>query len=145
MVANRRRDTQPELRVRRLLHAAGLRYRIDVRPDPAVRGRADIVFNRRRIVVFIDGCFWHGCPVHAVQPKSNTTYWAPKLARNRERDLEVTAALLSRGWTVLRFWEHEPADSIARKTIDAWNRWEVELRQNPIAKCAHKVPDELGG
>lgn len=128
MVANRRRDTQPELRVRRLLHAAGLRYTIDARPDPAVRGKADIVFNRRRIVVFIDGCFWHGCPVHAVQPKSNTTYWGPKLARNRERDLEVTAALLNRGWTVLRFWEHEPADSVARKTIDAWNRWEVDAK-----------------
>lgn len=104
MIANRRRDTQPELRVRRLLHAAGLRYRVDARPEAMMRVRPDIVFSRRKLVVFIDGCFWHSCPVHGVQPKTNSSYWNPKLARTRERDLEATAALEGLRWTVLRFW-----------------------------------------
>jgi DNA mismatch endonuclease, patch repair protein len=124
MVGNRRRDTQPELRVRRLLHAAGLRYRVDARPEAPLRVRADIVFSRRKIAIFIDGCFWHGCPLHAVQPKTNTNYWGPKLARNRERDLQTTSTLEQLGWTVLRFWEHESPESVAKTTIAAWEGWD---------------------
>lgn len=122
MLANRRRDTQPEMRVRRILHAAGLRYRVDARPIPATRSRADIVFTRRRIAVFIDGCFWHRCPLHGVAPKANSSYWAPKLHRNVERDREVTAELTAAGWTVLRFWEHEDAATVARTIIASWLR-----------------------
>ncbi|MGV9193625.1 very short patch repair endonuclease [Microbacterium sp. MC2] len=118
MVANRGRDTQPELRVRRLLHAAGLRYRVDVAPLRGLRSRADIVFTRQRIAVFIDGCFWHGCPTHAVAPKSNGDYWGPKLARNRARDTEVSKRLKESGWEVLRFWEHEPPEDVARVIIE---------------------------
>src|SRR6478609_2227534 len=107
MRANRRRDTGPELGVRRLLHARGLRYRVDFAPE-GTRNRADIVFTRAHIAVFIDGCFWHGCPVHGTRPKSNQLYWDAKLRRNAERDAEVTARLTLLDWSVLRYWEHEP-------------------------------------
>jgi DNA mismatch endonuclease (patch repair protein) len=115
MLGNRSRDTHPELLVRRALHARGMRFRVDLRPEPALRTRADIVFTRRRIAVYIDGCFWHGCPVHGTTPKSNVDYWAPKLARNIERDAESTLALEALGWTVLRFWSHEPVDAVVAR------------------------------
>lgn len=113
MLSNRRRDTKPELAIRRILHAQGLRYRVDFRLEPPLRARADVVFTRQRIAVFIDGCFWHGCPVHATQPKLNSDYWGPKLARNIERDRATDAALQKAGWTVLRYWEHESPDDVA--------------------------------
>jgi DNA mismatch endonuclease (patch repair protein) len=115
MLGNRSRDTGPELLVRRALHARGLRFRVDLRPEPTLRTRADIVFTRRRIAVYIDGCFWHVCPVHGTSPKANADYWTPKLARNVERDLESTAALESLGWIVLRFWSHEPVDDVVER------------------------------
>ena len=114
MLGNKARDTKPELAVRRLLHADGFRYRVNFRLDPSLRRTADIVFTRCRVAVFIDGCFWHGCPLHGTSPKANSGYWGPKLARNVERDRETTALLTASGWTVLRFWEHEnPADVAA--------------------------------
>jgi DNA mismatch endonuclease (patch repair protein) len=113
MLSNKARDTKPELAVRRLLHARGLRYRVDHRPIMEVRSRADIAFTRRKIAVFIDGCFWHVCPIHATHPKANAEYWAPKLARNVERDAEVTVKLEAAGWTVLRYWEHEAPGDVA--------------------------------
>jgi len=116
MLANRGRDTAPELAVRRLLHRSGLRFRVDFAPLGG-RRRADIVFTRRRVAVFIDGCFWHGCPEHATLPKSNTDYWLPKLRRNSERDREVDAVLGDAGWVVLRFWEHEAPDSVVAAII----------------------------
>lgn len=111
MRANRRRDTQPELAVRRLVHAAGLRYRVDYPPlSDHRRLRADLVFTRARVAVFIDGCFWHGCPRHHTVAKRNAEFWAAKVAGNRARDERVTSMLEAEGWTVLRFWEHdEPA------------------------------------
>jgi len=115
MLGNRSRDTEPELLVRRALHARGLRFRVDLRPEPGLRTRPDIVFTRRRVAVYIDGCFWHGCPEHATIPRSNTDYWVPKLARNIERDLEATASLTERGWTVLRFWTHEPVTGVVER------------------------------
>lgn len=117
MKSNRSRNTSPELKVRRRLHAAGLRYRVDYRLLPPLRIRADIVFTRSRIAVFIDGCFWHSCPTHASAPKRNAAYWGPKLKRNVERDRETDASLAAAGWTVLRFWEHEPADEVARAIL----------------------------
>jgi DNA mismatch endonuclease (patch repair protein) len=119
MRSNRRRDTRPELLVRRILHARGLRYRVDLRVVGESRTRADIAFTRRRIAVFIDGCFWHGCPDHLHLPKANADYWVPKLARNVERDGEITALLRGLGWTVLRFWEHEPPEDVAELIIAA--------------------------
>lgn len=123
MQANRRRDTRPELAVRRLLHARGLRYRVDLAVERGIRSRPDIVFTRWRIAIYIDGCFWHGCPEHGTQPRANADYWTPKLERNIERDVAVAAALREAGWTVLRFWEHEDpvavADAIERAVRSA--------------------------
>lgn len=113
MLSNRRRDTGAELQVRRLLHAMGLRYRVDYAPLGG-RRRADIVFTRRRVAVFIDGCFWHGCPQHATLPRTNSDYWLPKLGRNIERDRETDALLRDAGWMVLRYWEHEPPADVAQ-------------------------------
>lgn len=112
MRSNRSRDTSLELCVRRELHRRGLRYRVDVAPLHGLRSRADIVFTRRRIAVYLDGCFWHGCPTHGVIPIAHSDYWQPKLARNKERDAQATLALQEAGWIVLRFWEHEETASV---------------------------------
>jgi DNA mismatch endonuclease (patch repair protein) len=115
MQGNRRADTKPELALRSALHALGYRYRKDFRIDlPQRRVRPDIAFTRRKVAVFIDGCFWHACPEHGSQPKNNEWYWSPKLLRNVERDRAADDALTGAGWTVVRLWEHVPvADAIA--------------------------------
>jgi DNA mismatch endonuclease, patch repair protein len=115
MQANRRRDTGPEMAIRRLVHASGLRYRVDTRPLPSARYTADLIFTRARVAVFIDGCWWHGCAEHYRPPASNTTYWAGKVTRNRERDQLANEALIAAGWTVVRIWEHEAPESAARQ------------------------------
>ena len=117
MKSNRRRDTKPELAIRSLLHAAGLRYRVDFAPLGG-RRRADIVFTRSRVAVFVDGCFWHGCPLHATYPKRNSEYWLPKLQRNINRDRETDEQLRSSGWIVVRYWEHEPPVEVADRIED---------------------------
>jgi DNA mismatch endonuclease (patch repair protein) len=120
MRANRRRDTLPERALRSLLHRRGLRFRVDL--PVAVDGRSprpDIVFTRQRLAIFVDGCFWHGCPEHARRPKANATYWGPKIARNIERDSEQAQRLQAAGWTVLRVWEHEDPAAIA-DAVAAW-------------------------
>ncbi|MEV0971235.1 very short patch repair endonuclease [Microtetraspora glauca] len=108
MQANRRADTKPEVALRSALHRLGYRYRKDLRLDlEGVRVRPDIVFNARKVAVFVDGCFWHVCPEHGRQPTINEWYWTPKLRRNMERDQAVNAALEGAGWRVVRLWEHE--------------------------------------
>lgn len=119
MRGNKRRDTKPERALRTLLHAAGLRYRVDRAPLPGVRRRADVVFGPARVAVFVDGCFWHGCPEHYRPPKTNDGYWSPKIARNIERDREIDAALAEAGWLVHRFWEHDPVPDCAAAVIDS--------------------------
>ena len=101
------RDTAPELALRSALHRRGLRFRVDRPPVPGIRTRADIVFPRQKVAVYVDGCFWHGCPDHGTMPKANSGFWGQKLARNKERDYEINEALAHRGWTVVRVWEHE--------------------------------------
>lgn len=113
MLGNRSRDTKPELLLRSILHRRGLRFRVCRRPLPLVRRTADVVFTRAKVAVFVDGCYWHGCPEHFRQPKTNTEYWAPKIARNRERDAEIDELLRAAGWTVIRAWSHEDADAVA--------------------------------
>ncbi|GAA4361934.1 very short patch repair endonuclease [Angustibacter luteus] len=113
MQANTRRDTKPELRLRSELYRRGLRFRVCHRPLASARYTADVVFTRARVAVFVDGCYWHGCPEHYKEPRTNTGYWAPKIARNRERDALVDGLLLLEGWTVIRVWEHEPVEDIA--------------------------------
>ena len=108
----RSKDTKPELLVRRRLHRDGLRFRVHLAPVPGLRRTADIVFPRRQVVVLIDGCFFHGCPLHYVSPKTRTMFWDEKIALNRARDEETTELFTAAGWTVLRFWEHEPVDHV---------------------------------
>ena len=119
MRANRGRDTLPELRLRRRLHAAGLRYRVDYPPVKGLRRRADVVFTRQKIAVFIDGCFWHGCPQHYTSPKTNAEFWRQKVMANMRRDLATDERLRHSGWTVLRFWEHEPLDTAVASIIES--------------------------
>ncbi|MFF7599903.1 very short patch repair endonuclease [Streptomyces mirabilis] len=115
MQAIRSRDTRPELLVRRLLHAHGLRYRVAAKPLPGLRRTADIVFRPAKLAVFIDGCYWHGCPEHYTPPKTNPGYWSDKVTRNVIRDRDTDKRLREAGWTVLRFWEHESPDDCALK------------------------------
>ncbi|MBN9050377.1 MAG: very short patch repair endonuclease [Rhizobiales bacterium] len=103
------RNTKPELVLRRALWALGLRYRLHTK----LPGRPDITFAGRRLVVFIDGCFWHGCPKHGVQPKTNHEFWRDKLNSNIARDRRVTAQLRADGWKVVRVWEHEVKQDIS--------------------------------
>ncbi|GAA0562153.1 very short patch repair endonuclease [Paractinoplanes ferrugineus] len=111
MQANRRSNTKPELALRTALHRLGYRYRKDLLLKlPDARVRPDIVFTRRKVAVFVDGCFWHVCPEHGRQPTTNEWYWAPKLRRNMERDGLANKALGEAGWKVIRIWEHEPLD-----------------------------------
>lgn len=120
MRANPRRDTKPEIALRSVLHRRGLRFRKDLPirlPERTVR--PDIVFPRQRLAVFVDGCFWHRCPIHGTSPKANSEYWGPKLERNVERDRTVNQQLHDAGWTVLRAWEHEPAEAAATRVLEA--------------------------
>ncbi|MFD7487416.1 very short patch repair endonuclease [Streptomyces mirabilis] len=122
MQAIRSRDTKPERLVRSLLHAQGLRYRVAAKPLPGLRRTADIVFRPVKLAVFIDGCYWHGCPDHYVPPRTNPGYWSDKVARNMARDRDTDEQLKAAGWTVLRFWEHDPADDSAVKIAAAVSR-----------------------
>lgn len=119
MLACRSRDTRPELVIRSLAHRAGLRFRVAARPIRGVRRTADMIFRSRRIAVFIDGCFWHGCPEHYVPPGTNRDYWRQKVAGNRERDADTDALLAARGWSVLRIWEHEDPAAAAATLVAA--------------------------
>ena len=113
-VANWRRDSAAEFRLRSELHARGLRFRKDLLIRAGrVRVHPDIVFTRAKVAVFLDGCFWHACPEHGTVPKSNVTYWTPKLTANTERDLRVNEALTTDGWMVRRVWEHENLTLVA--------------------------------
>ena len=116
MQLQRMRDTAPELAVRRLLHAMGLRYRVDTPPIAGLRRRADIVFSSARVAVYVDGCFWHGCVTHSSRTVvANAVYWSDKIAGNRARDADTDARLTAAGWMVMRVWEHDdPADVAGR-------------------------------
>jgi DNA mismatch endonuclease (patch repair protein) len=120
MRRNARTGTRPEMLVRSELHRRGARFRKDL-PVRLADGvvRPDIVFTRARLAVFIDGCFWHACPVHGSQPRANSDYWRPKLSLNVARDRAVDEALIAARWRVLRAWEHEPPASAADRIIAA--------------------------
>ena len=108
MRSNRRSDTKPEVSLRSLLHRSGLRFRKDyaIRLSTGKVVHMDVAFTRRKVAIFVDGCFWHRCPDHGTTPKSNRSYWIPKLNDNVERDRRVTADLVAQGWHVVRVWEH---------------------------------------
>ncbi|MFJ2030749.1 very short patch repair endonuclease [Streptosporangium sp. NPDC087985] len=115
MRANKGRDTKPELALRRAAHALGLRYRVSYRPLKAVRRTADLVFTKAKVAVFMDGCFWHGCPQHHTVAATNASFWAEKVRRTKERDAETDRLLEEAGWSVVRVWEHEdPVEGAVR-------------------------------
>jgi DNA mismatch endonuclease (patch repair protein) len=118
MAAVRRKDTKPEVAIRSALYAAGYRYRKDF---PIRTGgrliRPDITFTKQRIAVFVDGCFWHGCPTHGQVPATNSSFWASKLAANVERDRLQTDLLGNDGWHVVRVWEHNTLDDSLRQIV----------------------------
>jgi DNA mismatch endonuclease (patch repair protein) len=107
MQSTRRRDTPQEMALRRALHGRGLRYRVDTPPVPSLRRRADVVFARARVAVFVHGCFWHSCPQHATSPKANADWWRSKLDANRRRDEDTRRQLEDLGWRVIEVWAHE--------------------------------------
>jgi len=106
----RSRDTSPECALRSALHRRGLRYSLRRR----LPGKPDIVFVAGKVAVFVDGCFWHGCPQHCRRPSSNRSYWDAKIDRTIARDRRVTRELAARGWRVVRLWEHEVKQSPQR-------------------------------
>lgn len=111
MKGNRKVGSRPETRLRSMLHRRGYRFRKNLAINAgALRVKPDVVFTKKRLAIFVDGCFWHRCPLHGTDPKVNRDYWGPKLERNAARDLRVTQALEDEGWTVIRIWEHESVD-----------------------------------
>jgi DNA mismatch endonuclease (patch repair protein) len=126
MQRQRSKDTGAEVAIRRALHAAGLRYRVHRQPLPSLRRTADVVFPRARVAVFVDGCFWHGCPEHGRRlHRVNDWYWPAKIERNRRRDRDTDARLGEAGWSVVRVWEHEAPDvavARVRAALDAARR-----------------------
>ena len=138
MSRQRTSGTGPELAIRRELHRRGLRFRVNVNDLP---GRPDIVFTRARIVVQVDGCFWHGCPNHAVAPKANAAWWSTKLAANRERDARNDRALAQEGWLVIRVWEHEEPAEVADRVEEEWR---ARTGRNPIHATAPQQTSRIG-
>ena len=138
-------DTTPERMLRSALWRRGLRYNVQRRIS---RTRVDIVFVRSRVAVFVDGCFWHGCPDHYSRPRSSTAFWSAKLTGNVERDRRQTVALEHAGWSVLRIWEHDILSDVSRvatlvraamlgHTVDTASEWRA-IRVVPVPR---KGPD----
>jgi DNA mismatch endonuclease (patch repair protein) len=121
MRSNRGRDTKPEVALRSAVHGLGLRYRVSVAPIKGLRRTADLVFPTERVAVFLDGCFWHGCPNHHTVAATNAEYWAQKVAANRARDADTDRRLAEAGWLPVRLWEHEAPEAAAAKVRDVVN------------------------
>jgi DNA mismatch endonuclease, patch repair protein len=121
MRSQRQRDTKGELELRSLLHRRGLRFRVHALL-PGLRRRSDIVFTRARVLVFVDGCFWHGCPEHGTWPKENADWWREKIEANQRRDRDTDARLTAAGWTVIRVWEHEDPTQAADQIVEIVRR-----------------------
>ena len=119
MRTQKTRDTGPEIALRKALHSMGLRYRLQHRVLEDVNRRHDIVFVGAKVVVDVHGCFWHGCPLHFVLPKTNRRAWEAKIARNRERDADTSQRLRVCGWTHIQVWEHEDMEQAAEQVREA--------------------------
>ncbi|MGH9127110.1 MAG: very short patch repair endonuclease [Acidimicrobiales bacterium] len=131
MRAVARHDTTPELNLRRALHRLGLRYYVHRRPLPQLARQADIVFPNAKIAVFVDGCFWHGCPEHGQRVhRINEWYWPTKIECNKARDLDTDAQLTAAGWEAIRVWEHEDA-ATAAESIDHAVKYRTRTARSP--------------
>lgn len=117
MAKVRQKDTAAEVTLRRELYRNGLRYRVDYEVLKKPRRVADVAFPGLKIALFVDGCFWHGCPEHATWPKQNAEFWRQKIEANRLRDADTNSRLLDIGWTVLRFWEHESPIKVTETVV----------------------------
>jgi len=117
-----RRDTKPELNLRRELHGRGFRYRVQMKVPGNNRRTIDVAFTRARLAVFVDGCFWHGCPEHHVLPRTNPAWWTWKVDRNIERDRDTDRLLHEAGWAVVRVWEHEDAVVASARVVATYWR-----------------------
>jgi DNA mismatch endonuclease (patch repair protein) len=115
MQVTAQRDTPGELALRSALHRLGLRFSVDRAPLATMRRRADVIFRSVQVAVFVDGCFWHGCPAHGTWPKAHATWWRGKIEANRKRDADTDATLTAAGWKVIRVFEHERAVGVARR------------------------------
>ncbi len=145
MSAQRREGTGPEMALRRALHALGLRYRLHRAPVPSLRRKADVVFGRERVAIFVDGCFWHGCPEHGRRRHEvNGWYWPDKIARNRRRDEDTDRSLASSGWLPLRFWEHDLTGGGASDAALRVKTVLEERRLPPPGAVATPVPVRTG-
>lgn len=147
MSLQKSRNTQVEMRLRRALHASGLRYRVHRRPVKGVRREADLVFGPTRVAVFVDGCFWHGCPEHVTWPKKNAEFWRRKIEGNRARDADTDARLAEAGWLAVRVWEHESSTVAAervRKIVVARREKTQRLRKIRLTHSlrGHEEPPE---
>jgi len=119
MKSARREDTRPEKLLRSHLHRLGLRFRIQQKLLDGNRRKADVVFRPARVVVLVDGCFWHGCPEHGTWPKENAAFWRDKIETNRRRDADTDRRLIEEGWLVIRVWEHEDPLTAATRIAEA--------------------------
>ncbi|MEV0150351.1 MULTISPECIES: very short patch repair endonuclease [unclassified Nonomuraea] len=137
MSRQRSRNTQRELLLRKELHRAGVRFRVHRRPLPNLRREADVVFGPARVAVFVDGCFWHGCPEHGTWPKRNADFWREKIARNQERDRDTDRKLIDAGWIPVRVWEHEDTTRAAEHIVETVQERRVALRAQP--KSGHNI------
>lgn len=144
MSRTRQRDTPMELAVRSRLHRAGFRFRVNHRPLPELRRTADIAFPKTRIAIFLDGCFWHSCPIHATTPKSNTIWWRAKLDANYARDRDTDEKLGLAGWLVIRAWEHEPIDQVVGVISRAWHERQLALAPRPSLRGKEKQVSRHG-
>ena len=131
MQANVGRETTPEQMVRQFLRLQGFRFRTDDRPLPSLRCAADLVFRRIQLCIFIDGCFWHGCPKHFRQPAANSAWWAEKIGANRVRDRRNTRILRQAGWEVIRVWEHQLGKQMLRNLIESINTRQRRILHAP--------------
>ena len=131
MAAIRSRDTKPELLLRKKLFKKGLRYRITNK----LPGKPDIIFPQLKIAVFVDGCFWHGCPEHGSWPRANGEWWREKIIANRSRDDRTNGELIRNGWLPLRIWEHEDCSMAAKKIYD------IVISRRSDLKSSRAIPE----
>jgi DNA mismatch endonuclease (patch repair protein) len=139
MQATKSRDSRPEVALRKLLHARGLRFRVHVLVLPALRRRADVVFPGARVAVYVDGCFWHGCPEHVVWPRTNVEWWKEKIASTKRRDRDTDRRLARAGWRVIRVWEHDDPALVA-DAVEA----EVRNRMHTSGRDRRRAESRVG-
>jgi DNA mismatch endonuclease (patch repair protein) len=140
MQSNRSRDTGPEVALRSALHRRGLRFRKHLRPIHGLACTVDVLFPKERLVVFVDGCYWHSCPQHASSPTTNGDWWRAKLAATRERDRRNNRVLREAGWTVLRVWEHEDVEVAATLVSEMLQEIRAERVGIPSRRGARFAP-----